>query len=194
MFIQAILSAEPASENELVHKCMNYLLDIAKTELPKDINLTVDLPQFNAINIMRSIFRDASLGSTVLPFVEDAVMLTINGFSSPSWSIRNASTILLGTLVPRMLGQRISQEENNLQNTSTVDVFFYRYPKLVSYFRSCLDSQVSAGKDYGSNFISPHVIPALTFLSKLSSSNGEKCSRYAIVITLFTLTLCGIFY
>lgn len=178
MFILAILTAEPTTENkELLHQTIRYLLEVAKTELPTNINMTVDLPQFNAINIIRAIFRDASLGNTVLSMVEDVLMLTIDGFSSVSWSIRNASTILLGTLVPRMLGQRISQEESNLQNTSTVDVFFYRYRKLASYFQNCLEIQKDVGDGYEANFITPHVIPVLTFLSKLSS--GEKqCKLY----------------
>lgn len=177
MFIQAIISAESASHGfELLNTCIKNLFAVAQLELPKVINITYDLPQFNAINILRAIFRDTSLGNTVLQFVEEGIMLTIDGFSSQSWSIRNASTTLLGTLVPRMLGQRLSQEESSQQNASTTDVFFYRYPKLEHYFLNCLKEQLVYMKESGCVATLPHVVPVLTFLSKLRS--GESKTRY----------------
>ena len=48
------------------------------------------------MNILRALFRDSSLGSEILNYAEDGIILTIDGFSSPSWAIRNASQILLG--------------------------------------------------------------------------------------------------
>ncbi|XP_057314916.1 thyroid adenoma-associated protein homolog isoform X2 [Hydractinia symbiolongicarpus] len=174
LFIQAIISAESASHGfELLNTCIKNLFAVAQLELPKVINTTYDLPQFNAINILRAIFRDTSLGNTVLQFVEEGIMLTIDGFSSQSWSIRNASTTLLGTLVPRMLGQRLSQEESSQQNASTTDVFFYRYPRLEHYFLNCLKKQLVYMKESGCVATLPHVVPVLTFLSKLRCGESK---------------------
>ena len=177
MFVQAILSAEPLSaHHKLLEDTMEYLLNIASTKVEVNLQITNDLPQFNAINILRAIFRDASLNNAVMRYVEKGVLLTIEGFSSPSWSIRNASTQLLSTLVPRMLGQRLSQEESSQQSTTTVDIFFYHYPNLHALFHGCLKEQASIENDNGTKIL-PHLIPVLIFLSKLRSSDNAECKR-----------------
>lgn len=171
MFIQAILSSEPQSRHRvLLDQTIKHLFKIASIKLEDGVNS--DLPQFNATNILRSIFRDANLNNDVMRYVERGVVLTINGFSSSSWSIRNASTQLLSTLVPRMLGQRLSQEETSMHNMSTTDVFFHRYPLLEELFKRCLNEQVSSNVQ-----VLPHFIPVLVFLSKLRSSDSEKSKR-----------------
>ena len=179
MLIQSILSAEHRhSSQTLLNQCMRTLLIVAGTELPNDLNITVDLPQFNAINILRYIYRDTHLANIVLSFVEEGVILTINGFSSPSWSIRNACTLLLGTLVPRILGQQISQEESFQLKATTAEVFFSRYPKLELYFENHLkDRKDSMKKFENGECIAPQVIPVLTFLSKLRVDEGHESQR-----------------
>ena len=179
MFVQAILSSEPSThQNTLLNESIEYLFEIASTQLPEGDLSFNDLPQFNTINVLRAIFRDASLNNAVMQYVERGVVLTINGFSSPSWSIRNASTQLLSTLVPRMLGQRLSQEESSQQNTSTIDVFFYRYPKLRTLFQQCLSEQATVMRgDASETKILPHLIPVLIFLSKLRASENDECKK-----------------
>lgn len=179
MLIQSILSAEHRySSQTLLNQCMRTLLTVAGTELPKDLNITVDLPQFNAINILRYIYRDTHLADVVLPFVEEGVILTINGFSSHSWSIRNACTLLLGTLVPRVLGQQISQQEKFQQKATTAEVFFSRYPKLELYFENSLKDRKDSKKKFeNGEYIAPEVIPVLTFLSKLRVDEGQESQR-----------------
>lgn len=173
MFIQAVLSSEPSSHHHvLLDQTIEHLFNIASIKLPHEDVVKKDLPQFNATNILRSIFRDANLNNDVMRYVERGVVLTINGFNSPSWSIRNASTQLLSTLVPRMLGQRLSQEETSMHNMSTTDVFFHRYPLLQELFKRCLNEQVASDVK-----VLPHFIPVLIFLSKLRSSDGEKSRR-----------------
>ena len=99
--------------------------------------------------------------------------VTINGFTSPSWSIRNSSALLFGTLVPRMLGESLSQAQGNQQKSTSVDVFFHRYPKLLEYFLICLEKQTLHVQNVGANAILPHVEPGLTFLSKLKITDSE---------------------
>ena len=52
------------------------------------------------MNILKAIFRDSSTGSEVLRYAGDGLMLSINSFTSRSWSIRNAAQILLGKITP----------------------------------------------------------------------------------------------
>ena len=49
------------------------------------------------MNILKAIYRDSSTGTDVLRFAEDGLILSIDGFTSKSWSIRNAAQLLLGT-------------------------------------------------------------------------------------------------
>ncbi|XP_066913477.1 tRNA (32-2'-O)-methyltransferase regulator THADA-like [Clytia hemisphaerica] len=178
MFIQAILAAEPPTNHfSLLNQSIEYLFKVASTKLPTNTLIHNDLPQFNAINILRSIFRNATLNNAVMQYVERGVVLTIDGFSSPSWSIRNASTQLLGTLVPRMLGQRLSQEESSQQNMSTTDVFFYKYPKLQELFKQCLSEQNATIMENKEMEILPHLIPVLIFLSKLRTNDNKESER-----------------
>ena len=48
------------------------------------------------MNILKAIYRDSSTGTEVLRYAADGLMLSIEGFTSNSWSIRNAAQILLG--------------------------------------------------------------------------------------------------
>lgn len=130
MFVQAVLSSEPSlCQRALLNRFMEDLFKVASTQVNTNIidGELNDLPQFNALNILRSIFHDATLNNDVMRFVERGVVLTVHGFSSISWSVRNASTQLLSALLPRMLGQRLSQEESSMQNMSTADIFFHRF-------------------------------------------------------------------
>ena len=48
------------------------------------------------MNILKAIYRDSSTGTEVLRYAEDGLILSIEGFMSDSWSVRNAAQILLG--------------------------------------------------------------------------------------------------
>ncbi|XP_065660584.1 tRNA (32-2'-O)-methyltransferase regulator THADA isoform X3 [Hydra vulgaris] len=186
MFVQAILSAEPSGNHgSFLCDIVSRLVQTASTPLE---NVDRSLPQFNAISILKAIFRDTSLRGAVLPYVERGIILTIEGFLSPSWSIRNASTQLLGALIQRMLGQRISQTEDNSQNAGTVDIFFNRYQSLCEYFVSSLSG---VSKRMFSHPRLPctlhHVIPVLTILSKLHPASVIQNKRsHEILLNLLS--------
>ena len=48
------------------------------------------------MNILKALYRDSSLGNEASKYTEDGLILSIEGFASCSWSIRNAAQILLG--------------------------------------------------------------------------------------------------
>jgi len=186
MLVQSILSAEPcSSSNSLLQHSMLHLLAVAKTPLPQVLDMAVDLTHFNVLNILRAIYRDNVLSNVVLPYVEEGVILTIGGFSSSSWSIRSASSLLLGTLLPRMLGQHSSPEESH--HSTSVDVFFSWYPKLTTYFIKCLKEQSVDTF----NTILPHIIPVLTFLSKLSSTSTTESQRLSMTFIPLLESMLG---
>lgn len=48
------------------------------------------------MNILRLLYQDTALGNDVLCYTEQGLVLAVQGFASPSWSIRNAATQLFG--------------------------------------------------------------------------------------------------
>jgi len=188
MLVQSILSAKPcSSSNSLLQHSMFHLLAVAETPLPQVLDMAVDLTHFNVLNILRAIYRDNVLSNVVLPYVEEGVIVTIGGFSSSSWSIRSASSLLLGTLLPRMLGQHSSPEESH--HSTSVDVFFSWYPKLTTYFIKCLKEQSEHVDTF--NTILPHIIPVLTFLSKLSSTSTTESKRLSMTFIPLLESMLG---
>ena len=69
-----------------------------------------------------------------------------------------------GALVPRMLGQRITQAEKSHHNSLTPDQFFTRYTKLEDFFVKIL--QAGTQQQQLAEFL-PALIPVTTMLSKL---------------------------
>lgn len=55
--------------------------------------------QVQSMNILKTLFRDSSTGSEILKYAEVGLILSIEGFTSHSWSVRNAAQILLGETI-----------------------------------------------------------------------------------------------
>eukprot|EP00794_Sanderia_malayensis_P020487 gene20487-22503_t len=164
MFVQSIISSCMSLPTFSLETFMKRLLDIAKKPVTQTGNIETDLPQVQAMNILRGIYRDSSVGAEVLMFAEEGLMLAVDGFSSPFWSIRNAAQILLGALVPRMLGQRVTQADKSHHNSVSAIQFFSMYPTLEGFFASHLGMAID-----NKNRIRtlPALVPILTLLSKL---------------------------
>ena len=63
----------------------------------KSFLLLLLLFQVHACNMLRTLFRDAMLGDEMLTFAADGIVLSLAGLASPSWAMRNASTLLFST-------------------------------------------------------------------------------------------------
>lgn len=50
--------------------------------------------QIHALNILRTLYRDATLGEEMQPFVTEGLKMAVVGFSSSLWSVRDE----MGTL------------------------------------------------------------------------------------------------
>ena len=83
-------------QTRLLSFAISGLLDILKLPIPDDPDQRVDLPHAHALHILKAIFREASVAMAALPYLGEATIHTIKGFSSPVWAIRNASTQLFG--------------------------------------------------------------------------------------------------
>ncbi|KNC84097.1 hypothetical protein SARC_03690, partial [Sphaeroforma arctica JP610] len=87
---------------------------------------TPTLPQVHALNILRSLCRDAVVGARLKDHFEQLLILAIQCFASDRWHVRNAATMLYAALLHRVLGP-----ENRPTKIAKagVDSFFALYPR-----------------------------------------------------------------
>ena len=52
--------------------------------------------QVHAINILKALYQEASLGPSVLQYASKGTIMAVSGFASSSWAVRNASMQLFG--------------------------------------------------------------------------------------------------
>ncbi|KAG0183361.1 hypothetical protein DFQ28_008852 [Apophysomyces sp. BC1034] len=172
--ILAIVSSELSSKKELLDRAMKKLFELSSTEPPADSDQKIDLPQVHAYNILRTIFMDSKLGSSVLEYASDGFSLAISGFSSSSWAIRNCSVMLFSTLLQRTFGTKKTRDEHSNVNKLTGREFFTRYPHLHPYLLKELDAavkQLLANSMAAS--VHPGLYPILTLLSRLHPSGMD---------------------
>ena len=50
----------------------------------------------HAINILKALYQDTSLGCGVLQYASQGTVMAVTGFTSSSWAVRNASMQLFG--------------------------------------------------------------------------------------------------
>ena len=126
MVICVVLSCEqPSNQRPLLQQCMESLLNTAALPLPSVIDQHKDLPQVlkvfyiyiyyftvqcisiihlnffletqvHAINILKALYQEASLGPSVLQYASKGTIMAVSGFASSSWAVRNASMQLFG--------------------------------------------------------------------------------------------------
>ena len=77
---------------ELLRSCENLAVE--------QFDDRVDLPQVHSLNILKALVVDARLAGSIRHHLSHITMLCIEGFTSPVWALRNASTQLFGWLRP----------------------------------------------------------------------------------------------
>ncbi|RUS30332.1 hypothetical protein BC938DRAFT_479538 [Jimgerdemannia flammicorona] len=166
--ILAIVSGEPAYRKPLLTATMKRLVKIASEGPADNADQALDLPQVHALNILRTIFMDAKLGTDILPYLSDGLSLAIDGFSSPSWAVRNCSVMLFSTLLQRTFGTKKTKDEHNSMNNLTSREFFTRFPHLLRYLLRELEIAVKQLlMDQQVPRVHPGLYPILTLLSRL---------------------------
>lgn len=81
----------------MLSEAVAALFEICQLPLEPDKGLT-DLPQVHGLNILNSLFSDATLASNLIGHTSHVTIMVIQQFGSPSWAIRNAATRLFSKL------------------------------------------------------------------------------------------------
>ncbi|KAI9028199.1 putative death-receptor fusion protein-domain-containing protein [Phycomyces nitens] len=169
--ILGVVSSEKPNKRDLLEVAMQRLFSLASVEAPFDADQKIDLPQVHAFNILRTIFMDSKLGTSVLKYASDGFSLSINGFSSASWAIRNCSVMLFSTLLQRTFGTKKIKDEHSGLNKLTGREFFTRFPQLHPYLLKELGIAVKQLlADSMAASVHPGLYPILTLLSRMHPS------------------------
>lgn len=72
----------------------------------------------HALNILRLLFRDGTLGGDVHIFVSTALRTALHGFRSRAWAIRNSSMMVYATVVDRVIGSNAADKYSAKSSTS----------------------------------------------------------------------------
>ena len=118
----------------------------------RSANATTWRTQVHALNILRLLFRDGSLGEDVGAFVPSALRTSLRGFKSKAWAVRNSSNMLFAAALERGLGIQSQKGDEGLstargggaevdafgagpvsreaRNRPSVSQFFSRYPTM----------------------------------------------------------------
>ena len=167
LIVQSIVASEGKTKQHLLLiRAINELLVILADPIPKNQDQRKDLPHVHALNILRAIFREASIAGNAQPYVASTTIHAIDGFASPIWAVQNGAMQLFSTLLQRMLGQKKTKDDH--LNTMTLQEFFVHYPALQPYLLQQLTSAVRSLQD-NKLHLNPTLYPILTILSKLSA-------------------------
>ena len=139
-----------------------------------------DLPQVRAMHTLNVIFRDSALSEASQPFMEEAAILTIQGFAASNWAIANASMMLYATLQQRMLGFKRVGDASSSVNLITVREFSSRYADLYAFILQRLDAIMNCaatGSDDDAlnsrQLVRPELYPILSLISRLQCNSEE---------------------
>ncbi|GFT74739.1 thyroid adenoma-associated protein homolog [Nephila pilipes] len=173
--IQALLTSEPGISSSLFFKdTISSLLSMASIQ---KIEGNLD-EKVHALNILRALFRDACLSDVLIPFVSEALKVSIIGFKSQSWAVRNSSTLLFSALMTRIFGVISSQDEGGRKNHLTGRTFFSYYKESYAFLFNELEHCVSVlSKNQESISLVPALYPILLLLGRLYPAPGECDSR-----------------
>eukprot|EP01132_Coremiostelium_polycephalum_P011104 gene11104-13587_t len=185
-----ILSGESSSHQKhhsLLHKVMNTLLNISEgttttnivDSTPQDltqVEKNIYLPQVHAINILKSIFRARSIIQELDQYLSRTLMTVIGAFGSPSWSVRNSSTMAFSVLVDRIIGTKRVKQDSSIINTTTFYHFFSRMPPLYNFLFKHFERSLEfitnkQGQEEEGSIVQSSIYAVLVLFSRLQPSS-----------------------
>ncbi|GAB2287907.1 hypothetical protein Dimus_022262 [Dionaea muscipula] len=133
------------------------------------------IPTVHAFNVLRAAFNDTNLATDTSGFAAEAMIVSIQSFSSPHWEVRNSASLAYTALVRRVLGFLNVQKRESARRALTGLEFFHRYPSLHSFVFNELKlaTELLCHEKSESNLagaVHPSLCPVLILLSRLKPS------------------------
>ncbi|KAJ1797881.1 hypothetical protein LPJ59_002853 [Coemansia sp. RSA 2399] len=193
----SILTCDKHATQALMPRAMDRIFRLAADlELEQaeeaDGDGTTDLPQVHAINMLRSLLDDHALAADVVPYIEQAYILSLSGLRSRRWAIRNVCGLLFAALTRRVFGNSKGRTDTKYDGITGRELFT-RFPGLHPFLTNQLDDAVDRMAEVeiyeeqhsrddvvntimrsGARFIHPALYPCLILLARLQPSQLEE--------------------
>lgn len=130
--------------------------------------------KIHAINILRILFKDSSIGSEIMNHCEIVLCSCVDGFTAKEWSIRNGCLMLFSSLVLRIFGCNREGSTQSI-NQITFEMFFKKFhskliPLMLKELAICVRSI------HRDTNLHPSLFPILSMLARLACANPiEHC-------------------
>lgn len=157
LIIPILTSERDGLSRPLLTKVMNFLFDLCS-------NPETSSNKIHALNVLNFIYLESNLGQHILQYIEKGFILSLDGFSSTVWGIRNSSLMCYSSLIKRTI-PNVMREQDSIHNILTSGEFFSRNPQLRKYLLEMIE--VATKDDIE---LHPKLYPVLLLLSKLTPS------------------------
>ncbi|CAA3013832.1 Hypothetical predicted protein [Olea europaea subsp. europaea] len=136
------------------------------------------VPTVHTFNVLRAAFNDTNLATDTSGFAAEAIIISIQSFSSSYWEVRNSACLAYTALVRRMIGFLNVQKRESARRAITGLEFFHRYPSLHPFVLNelkvatelLLDGSSECLKSNLKSVVHPSLCPMLILLSRLKPS------------------------
>eukprot|EP00939_MAST-03C_sp_MAST-3C-sp1_P002330 g2330.t1 len=121
----------------------------------------------HALNLLRELLADAETTKTMGDSLPHLFEISVNGFASRNWAVRNSSTMVFASVMRCMLREDYCVSSANACGMS-FGAFFRRYPSLLTF----LETQMMWDGDDDSRIKALVPFPVLLLLSRLWPSDS----------------------
>jgi len=153
----AITSAEPRDRHAvLLQKTIEALMHETRANL--DVGIRV-----HSLNILSLLFGSSSLNRELSPYIGEMLVLSIEGFQSPLWQIRNSSMMIFTRMLRIVFGNDNTGEDRLYGGRMNVGVFILKYAFVLESARKILTEIIKSSTSTADS----RLYPMLLVLSKL---------------------------
>lgn len=162
ILVHKILSSNHSLKNELFVTAMDKIIQVASSHVETtEETLKIDLPQAIAFHMLQFLIADSGLRVPMAAYLERITMLCFEKMQCQEWTVRNAALQVFGVLLPKLVGTKKQDCENQSSNVA-FEEFFYQLPRIGDSLSSVL-SPLHEGN-------TSVLVSALTLLSRLKTT------------------------
>jgi hypothetical protein len=163
---------------------MTNLKAEAEAPPPQQVSFGDPLPQVHALNCLRAIFLNSSLGTLSERHITSCLHLAASCLTSNTWTIRNCGLMLFKALIDRLLGSTDSQNWSDESTTRSLRFTYRDAPGLLDIVIKLL--RRSAEQPHLESTAVESAFPALKLLQIVPLPAGSRAEIRDLV-----LQLCG---